>query len=202
VKALVTRKIGMGSVITDNGAAIAVTFLKATPNVVTQLKTTEVDGYEAVQVGFEETKKPSKPLAGHFKNAKVNPKVVREFKPAEGDELSIGDSIEADIFEIGDTVDATGLTKGKGFAGTIRRHNFHRGRKTHGGRSYRRPGSIGSMFPQRIFPGKKMAGRLGHDRVTTKGLKIALVDKELGVIGVTGSVPGPRKGIVLIKGAK
>jgi large subunit ribosomal protein L3 len=202
VKALITRKIGMGSVITDNGAAIAVTLLKATPNVITQIKTNDVDGYEAVQIGFEETKKPSKPLAGHFKNAKVNPKVVREFMPEEGEELNVGDQLEADIFEVGDEVAATGTSKGKGFAGTIKRHNFHRGRKTHGGRSYRRPGSIGSMYPQRIFPGKKMAGHMGADRVTVKGLKIALIDKDLGVIGVTGSVPGPRKGIVLLKGAK
>ncbi len=202
MKALITRKIGMGSVITDSCAAVAVTFLKATPNVITQLKTNDIDGYEAVQVGFEEAKKPSKALAGHFKDSKATPKIVREFKANEGDELNVGDVLSADIFEVGDPVSATGITKGKGFAGTIRRHNFHRGRKTHGGRSYRRPGSIGSMFPQRIFPGKKMAGHLGADQVTTKGLKIALVDKDLGVIGVTGSVPGPRKGIVLIKGAK
>jgi large subunit ribosomal protein L3 len=202
VKALVTRKIGMTSIITDKGAAIAVTLLKATPNTITQIKTNDIDGYQAIQVGFEEKKKMAKPQAGHFKNSKASPKVVREFRLDEAEELTVGGQIDAEAFEVGDKVSATGLSKGKGFAGTIKRHNFHRGRKTHGGRSYRRPGSIGSMFPQRIFPGKKMAGQMGHDRVTTKGLKIAIVDKELGVIGVTGAVPGPRKGIVLLKGAK
>jgi large subunit ribosomal protein L3 len=116
--------------------------------------------------------------------------------------MKIGETLNADLFNVGDSVDVTGTSKGKGWAGTIKRHNFHRGRKTHGGQSYRRPGSIGSMYPQRIFPGKKMAGRMGHDTVTVKRLKIALVDMELGVIGVTGAVPGPRKSIVLLKEAK
>ncbi len=102
---------------------------------------------------------------------------------------------------MGDDVDATGTSKGKGWAGTIRRHNFHRGRKTHGGGSYRRPGSIGSMYPQKIFKGKKMAGQLGHDQVTIKNLKVALIDVENNLIGVTGAVPGPRKGIVILKEA-
>jgi ribosomal protein L3 len=102
---------------------------------------------------------------------------------------------------VGDAVDVTGTSKGKGWAGTIKRHNFHRGRKTHGGRSYRRPGSIGSMYPQRIFPGKKMAGHMGAEQVTTKRLQVALVDTDLNVIGVTGAVPGPRKGIVVLKEA-
>lgn len=190
----------MTTLISDNGSAIAVTLLKATPNTVTQIKSIDVDGYQAVQIGFEEKKKVAKAQAGHFKNSKASPKVVREFRLKGDNELSVGDLIEVDAFEAGDKIQATGITKGKGFAGTIKRHNFHRGRKTHGGRSYRRPGSIGSMFPQRIFPGKKMAGHMGHERITTKGLKIALIDKELGVIGVTGSVPGPRKGIVLIRG--
>jgi large subunit ribosomal protein L3 len=98
-------------------------------------------------------------------------------------------------------VNVTGISKGKGFAGTIKRHNFHRGRKTHGGRSYRRPGSIGSMFPQKIFKGKKMAGRMGHDQVTIKNLKVSIIDKDLGVIGINGAVPGPKKSVVIIKGA-
>jgi large subunit ribosomal protein L3 len=116
--------------------------------------------------------------------------------------MKIGESISADSFVVGDTVQVTGTSKGKGFAGTIKRHNFHRGRKTHGGRSYRRPGSIGSMYPQKIFKGKKMAGQMGHEQVTVKNLKVALVDTELNIIGVVGAVPGPRKGIVLVKGAK
>lgn len=192
----------MTSIIDDKGAAIAVTILKATPNTVTQIKTSDIDGYQAIQLGFETKKNVAKPQAGHFKNSKATPKIVREFKASNDDNFAVGDEITVEGFEVGDTVSVTGTSKGKGFAGTIKRHNFHRGRKTHGGRSYRRPGSIGSMFPQRIFPGKKMAGQMGVERVTTKGLKIALVDKELGLIGVTGAVPGPKKGIVLLKGAK
>jgi large subunit ribosomal protein L3 len=203
VKALITRKLGMTSVINENGASIAVTLLSAEPNVITQIKNVETDGYVALQLGFEKGKNLAKPQTGHFKASKVSPKIVREFRVDEiTEEMKIGEKLSADLFSVGDKVEATGITKGKGFAGTIKRHNFHRGRKTHGGRSYRRPGSIGSMYPQKIFKGKKMAGQMGHERVTTKGLKIALVEPELNVIGVTGAVPGPRKGIVLLKEAK
>jgi large subunit ribosomal protein L3 len=203
LKALIVRKIGMTSVINDAGAAIAVTLLSARPNVITQVKTDETDGYTAIQVGAEEAKKTAKPQIGHFKNAKMLPKIIREFRVSEIDEnMKVGEKFNADLFSVGDVVDVTGVSKGKGWAGTIKRHNFHRGRKTHGGRSYRRPGSIGSMYPQRIFPGKKMAGHMGTDQVTTKRLKVALVDTELNVIGITGSVPGPRKGIVVVKEAK
>jgi len=203
LKALITRKIGMASIINDDGAAVAVTLLSATPNVITQVKSDETDGYTAVQVGFEQTKKPSKPQAGHLKDAKIMSKIIREFRIDEiTEDLKIGEQLSADLFSVGDKVAVTGISKGKGWAGTIKRHNFHRGRKTHGGQSYRRPGSIGSMYPQRIFPGKKMAGHMGHDQRTTKNLKVALVDMELNVIGVTGAVPGPRKGIVLLKETK
>lgn len=203
MKALITRKLGMTSIIDEKGLAIAVTLLAASPNVVTQLKSKETDGYRGVQLGFENDKRPAKPQAGHFKPASATPKVIREFRITDEEiDLSVGDQLAADSFEVGDTVKATGISKGKGFAGTIKRHNFHRGRKTHGGGSYRRPGSIGSMYPQRIFPGKKMAGQMGHVRVTTKNLHIALIDTDLGVIGVTGAVPGPRKGLVLIRGAE
>lgn len=201
MKALITRKIGMTSIIDDRGAAVAVTLLKATPNKVIQIKDIEKDGYQAIQLGFETKNKVAKPQAGHFKNANAVSKIVREFRD-DPDDLRVGDEISVDSFAAGDEVKVTGISKGKGFAGTIKRHNFHRGRKTHGGQSYRRPGSIGSMFPQRIFPGKNMAGRMGHDQVTIKGLKVALVDKELGVIGIKGAVPGPRAGIVLVKGVK
>jgi large subunit ribosomal protein L3 len=193
----------MSSIIRDDGAVIAVTLLSASPNVITQIKTEETDGYTAVQVGAEESKKGGTAQAGHFKKANMLPKIIREFRIAELDEnVKVGEKINVDLFNVGDVVDVTGTSKGKGWAGTIKRHNFHRGRKTHGGRSYRRPGSIGSMYPQRIFPGKKMAGHMGHEQVTTKKLKVALVDTDLGVIGVTGSVPGPRKGIIVLKEAK
>jgi large subunit ribosomal protein L3 len=203
LKALITRKIGMTSIITDKGAAVAVTLLSATPNTVTQIKSPDTEGYTAIQVGAEEIKKAGKSAQGHFKSAGVLPKIIREFRMDEiSEETKVGEKLTADLFSVGDVVDVTGTSKGKGWAGTIKRHNFHRGRKTHGGRSYRRPGSIGSMYPQRIFPGKKMAGHMGHEQVTTKKLKIALVDTDLNVIGVTGSVPGPRKSIVVLKEAK
>jgi large subunit ribosomal protein L3 len=203
LKALITRKIGMTSIITDNGALIAVTLLSATSNVVTQVKTTDTDGYTAVQVGAEDAKKTAKPQTGHFKPSNMLPKIIREFRVNEIPEnIKVGENISADLFSVGDSVDVTGTSKGKGWAGTIKRHNFHRGRKTHGGGSYRRPGSIGSMYPQRIFPGKKMAGHMGAEQVTVKRLKVALVDTELNVIGVTGAVPGPRKSIVILKEAK
>jgi large subunit ribosomal protein L3 len=170
---------------------------------VTQLKTTEKDGYRAVQIGFEEVKKISKPQAGHFKQSGMNPKISREFRVDEIEEDMVpGKKLTADSFEVGDIVQVTGTSKGKGFAGTIKRHNFHRGRKTHGGQSYRRPGSIGSMFPQKIFKGKKMAGQMGHAQVTVRNLRIALVDTDNQVIGVTGAVPGPRRSIVILKEAK
>jgi large subunit ribosomal protein L3 len=203
VKALITRKLGMTSVIGENGALLPVTLLSAGPNVVSRIKSEDKDGYWAVQLGFEQTKKPGKTQQGQFKGFNMLPKIIREFRINEQPEdLKIGDTLSADLFNVGDSVDVTGISKGKGFAGTIKRHNFHRGRKTHGGRSYRRPGSIGSMYPQRIFPGKKMAGQMGNDRVTVKRLKVALVDNDMKVIGVTGAVPGPRKGIVLVREAK
>src|SRR6202012_5986649 len=151
----------------------------------------------------ETAKKLNKSVAGHVKASGSMPKIIREFRVSDiPEELNVGAKYSADVFSVGDDVQATGLTKGKGWAGTIRRHNFHRGRKTHGGRSYRRPGSIGSMYPQHIFKGTRMAGQLGHEQITIKGLKVAIIDPELKVIGVTGSVPGPLKGLVILKGAK
>jgi len=207
MKALITRKVGMTSTIAEDGAVQAVTLLSASPCVITQVKTQDPDGYTAVQIGFEEAKKHnvSKPQEGHFKKAGITimPKIVREFRVDEiTEDLKVGEHINPEVFSIGDEIDVTGTSKGKGWAGTIKRHNFHRGRKTHGGRSYRRPGSIGSMYPQKIFKGKKMAGQMGHEQVTVKRLKVAFVDTDLGVIGVTGAVPGPKKGIVIIKEAK
>jgi len=205
MKALITRKVGMTSTIADDGTVQAITLLSASPCVITQVKTDENDGYTAIQIGFEEAKQQNvaKAQQGHFKAAGVLPKIIREFRVSEiTEDLKVGEKINPEVFSIGDEIDATGTSKGKGWAGTIKRHNFHRGRKTHGGRSYRRPGSIGSMYPQHIFKGKKMAGQMGYEQVTVKNLKVALVDTELGVIGVTGAVPGPRKGIVLLQEIK
>ena len=141
MKALVTRKIGMTSTIADDGSVQAVTLLSASPNIITQVKDVEKDGYMAIQVGFEDGKNHSKQLIGHLKPAGAQPKIIKEFRVSEiTEDLKVGESVSADCFVIGDKIDATGISKGKGFAGTIKRHNFHRGRKTHGGRSYRRPG--------------------------------------------------------------
>ncbi len=203
MKALIARKLGMTSAINDNGTLQAITLLTAEPNVVTQLKTTDTDGYSAVQLGAEKTKGLGKSAAGHMKKAKIQSKVLREFSIDElPEELSVGNEIKADVFSVGDKVHVTATSKGKGFAGTIKRHNFHRGRKTHGGQSYRRPGSIGSMYPQHIFKGKKMAGRMGQDQVTVRNLTIALVDADKNVIGISGAIPGPRQTLVLIRGAE
>ena len=206
MKALITRKVGMTSTIAEDGKVQAVTLLSARPNVITQVKTTESDGYVSVQLGFEEAKtnNVNKAQQGHFKPAGVMSKILREFRVSEiTEDLKVGETISPEVFSVGDMVTVTGTSKGKGWAGTIKRHNFHRGRKTHGGNgNVRKPGSIGSMYPQKVFKGKKMAGQMGAEQVTVQNLKIALVDMELGVIGVTGAVPGPRKGIIVLKEAK
>lgn len=211
MKALITRKVGMTSTIAEDGVVTAVTLLSASPCVITQVKTDETDGYTAIQLGFEEAKanRVAKPQQGHFtkaagaKGPKVLPKIIREFRVSEiTEDLKVGELINPEVFSVGDAVHVTGTSKGKGWAGTIKRHNFHRQRKTHGGKgNTRQPGSIGSMYPQHILKGKKMAGQMGHEQVTVRNLKIALVDTELGVIGVIGAVPGPRKSIVILKGA-
>ena len=206
MKALITRKLGMTSTIADDGAVTAVTLLSASPCVITQIKDTDTDGYQAVQVGFEETKRVNKAQENHFKKAKTLPKVVREFRTESTElpeDLAVGSKLTAEVFSVGDVVDVVGTSKGKGYAGTIKRHNFHRQRKTHGGKgNTRQPGSIGSMYPQKIFKGKKMAGRMGADRVTVKNLKVAIVDAEKGILAVTGAVPGPRQSVVLVKGVQ
>ncbi len=203
MKALITRKLGMTSTITEDGTLQAVTLLSVGEHTVLQHKTEETDGYTAIQVGTETARKLTKAIAGHVKAAKVMPKLIREFRINEiPEELNVGEKINVGVFSIGDVVNVIGTTKGKGWTGTIKRHNFHRGRKTHGGRSYRRPGSIGSMYPQHIFKGTRMAGRSGHEQVTVRNLKIALIDMEKHVIGVTGAVPGPKKSVVIIKGTE
>src|SRR5665213_2307020 len=204
MKALITRKVGMTSTIAEDGVVQAITLLSVAEHTVLHHKTVEKDGYTAVQGGQEVAKKLSKSVAGHVKAANVMPKLIREICMTEiPEELNVGAKINADVFSVGDVVSVTGLTKGKGWAGTIRRHNFHRQRKTHGGKGdTRKPGSIGSMYPQHILKGKKMAGQLGHEQITVRNLKVALVDVENHVIGVTGAVPGPRKGIIVVKEAK
>lgn len=202
MKALITRKLGMTSIIDKDGSIEPVTLLSVDQNIVIGKRTVEKDGYSATMLGAGKGKHISKPVMGIVKESKATPAIIKEFRNDEDSELNVGDQLKADIFNVGDIVSVTGTSKGKGWAGTIKRHNFHRGRKTHGGRSYRRVGSIGSMYPQHILKGKKMAGRMGHEQVTTHGLKIALIDADNNTIGVVGAVPGPKKSIVLVKGAK
>ncbi|HTK39858.1 MAG TPA: 50S ribosomal protein L3 [Patescibacteria group bacterium] len=202
MKALLGTKIGMTQVIGEDGVTTPVTLIQAGPCTVTQVKSVETDGYNAVQVAFGAGKNLSKAVAGHVKSSKVTPKFIREFRVKElPADLKVGDSIDVTSFELGDVVSATGTSKGKGFAGTVKRHNFNTSKKTHGGNgNVRRVGSIGSMYPQKVFKGKKMPGRMGHDQVTVKNLKIAYVSPEDNLIGVKGAVPGPRKGLIVLGG--
>ncbi len=201
MKALLGTKIGMTQIISEDGRAVPVTLIQAGPVTVTQVKTVESDGYNAVQVAYGEGKNLSKAVAGHTKTAKVSPKFIREFRVDESADLKVGDVIDVSAFALGDVVDATGTSKGKGFAGTVKRHNFNTSKSTHGGNgNVRKPGSIGSMYPQKVFKGKRMAGRMGHDRVTVKNLEVAYVDQTNNLIGLKGAVPGPRKGLIVIGG--
>jgi large subunit ribosomal protein L3 len=202
MKALLGTKIGMTQIISEDGRAVPVTLIQAGPVTVTQVKTVETDGYNAVQVGFDEGKNLSKAVAGHLKAADVTPKYIREFRVEDtSEDLSVGSTIDVTAFELGDVVDATGISKGKGFAGNIKRHNFERHRKTHGGKgNTRKPGSIGSMYPQKVFKGKRMAGRMGHEQVTVKNLVVSYIDADNNLIGLKGAVPGPKKGLIVIGG--
>ena len=201
-KCLITTKVGMTSSIDENGAAKAITLLKYDDHTVISSKTNEKDGYNALIIGISSVKKLPKSILGQVNKSKIMPKMLKEFRINEEDlnNFNVGDQITADVFSVGDKVSVRGLTKGKGWAGTIKRHNFHRGRKTHGGRSYRRVGSIGSMYPQHIFKGKKMAGQMGHTNVSIKNLEVALIDLDNKIIGLYGAVPGPKKGIIEVKG--
>ena len=201
MKALLGTKLGMTQIISDDGRAIPVTLIQAGPVTVTQVKTVETDGYNAVQVAYGEGKNLSKAVAGHVKPAQVSPKFIREFRVDELSTFKVGDTIDVSQFSLGEMVNATGTSKGKGFAGTVKRHNFNTSKKTHGGNgNVRKPGSIGSMYPQRVFKGKRMAGHMGAERVTVKNLEVAYIDPETNLIGVKGAVPGPRKGLIILGG--
>lgn len=202
MKALLGTKIGMTQIISNEGAAVPVTLIQAGPMTVTQVKTVETDGYNAVQVAYGEGKNLSKAVAGHVKPAQVTPKYIREIRVTDlPEDLKVGDTIDVTSFAVGDMVDATGTSKGKGFAGTIKRHNYNRQRATHGGKGdTRKVGSIGSMYPQKVFKGKTMAGRMGHERVTVKNLQVAYVSIEDNLIGLKGAVPGPKKGLIVLGG--
>lgn len=202
MKTLFGTKVGMTQILSEDGLVIPITIVRAGPCTVTQVKTVETDGYNAVQLGYGEGKNLSKAVAGHVKSADITPKELREVRIKElSDDLTVGASFDVNLFTIGDVVNVTGTSKGKGFAGTIKRHNYNRQRKTHGGKGdTRKVGSIGSMYPQKVFKGKTMAGRMGHDTVTVRNLVVAYIDTENNVLGIKGAVPGPKRGFVTIGG--
>ena len=203
-KAIIGKKIGMTQIFDANGKVIPVTVVEAGPCVVSQKKTVESDGYNAVQVGFGDLKanKVNKPMKGHFAKGDVAPKkTLREFRFENIDAYNVGDLIKADVFAAGDKVDVTGTSKGKDYAGVIKRWNFHRLKETHGsGPVARHGGSNGACSsPSRVFPGMTMAGHLGAERVTVQNLTVAKIDAENNLIAVKGAIPGPNGGIVVIR---
>jgi large subunit ribosomal protein L3 len=204
---LIGRKVGMTQVFQDDGTMVAVSVLAIEPNTVTRLRTTERDGYTAVQLGAAGNKrKLTKPVAGQLKDlpkGAAQPGTLREFRVDSVDEFSVGQTLSlGDLFAAGDLVDVTGVSKGKGFAGHIKRHNFHRGPQSHGSDHHRAPGSIGpGTTPGRVYKGLKMAGHMGDERVTTKKLRVVRTDPERNVLLVRGSLPGARGALILVKKA-
>ncbi|HEY3569459.1 MAG TPA: 50S ribosomal protein L3 [Thermoanaerobaculia bacterium] len=206
MEGILGRKMGMTQIYVEDGTVIPVTVIQAGPCLVVQRKTVDTDGYEAVQIGLVEEKpaKPNQPQKGHFAKAGVAPvRKVEEFRLDSGEELKAGDEVKASMFNEKDYVDVVGTSKGKGFQGVMKRHNFAGGRGSHGSMFHRAPGSIGSSaYPSRVFKGMRMTGRMGGERVTTKNLQIVKVDAEQNLIYVRGAVPGPRSGYVAIRRAK
>lgn len=201
-KGLIGKKLGMTQIFTDEGA-IPVTVIEAGPCVVIQKKNAAKDGYEAIQVGYgrKRQKRVTKPLQGHFKKAdKGLFSVLKEFRVESSDEYELGAELKADVFEIGDYVDIVGTSKGRGFAGVVKRHGFHGGRATHGSMFHRAPGSIGaSADPSRVMKGRKLPGHMGDQRVTVQNLFVLGIRPEMNIILVKGAVPGSNNGIVMIK---
>ena len=204
-KAILGKKIGMTQVFTEDGRLIPVSVIQAGPCPVVQKKTEEVDGYTAVQVGYEDKKerRANKPEKGHFAKAGVSVKKhLKEFKLDNAAELNVGDELKVDQFEVGETVDVTGTSKGHGFAGTIKRWGTHRGPMTHGSHYHRGPGSMGACSdPSRVFKGKKLPGHYGVDKVTILNLDLVKIDTERNLLLVKGSIPGPKGGLVVVRNA-
>lgn len=201
-KGILGKKVGMTQVFTENGELIPVTVIEATTNIVLQVKTVETDGYEAVQVGFDDLREvlSNKPTKGHVAKANTAPKrFVREFKGVEG--LEVGSEINVDTFTEGDVVDVTGTSKGKGFQGPIKRWGQSRGPMAHGSRYHRRPGSMGPVAANRVPKGKRLAGRMGGKRVTVQNLSVVQVIPDKNVILIKGNVPGSKKSLIVIKSA-
>lgn len=201
-KGILGTKVGMTQVFTANGELIPVTVIEAAANVVLQVKTMATDGYEAIQLGFQDKREilSNKPAKGHVAKAKATPKrFIKEFKDVELGEYEVGQEIKVDVFQAGDIVNVSGTTKGKGYQGVIKRHGQSRGPMSHGSRYHRRPGSMGPVDPNRVFKNKKLAGQMGGDRVTIQNLEVVSVDVEKNVILIKGNVPGSKKSLVQIQ---
>ena len=200
MKGILGKKLGMTQIFTEEGIVVPVTVVEAGPNVVTQVKTVEKDGYNAIQVGFEDAKEKSlnKPQKGHLAAANV----LKEFRVDAVEEFTVGQEIKADLFAAGEKIDVTGTSKGKGFQGPIKRHGQSRGPESHGSRYHRRPGSMGACsFPGRVFKNKKLAGHMGSVKVTVQNLEVVRVDADKNLILVKGAIPGPKGSMVTIKEA-
>jgi large subunit ribosomal protein L3 len=200
---LIGRKVGMTQVFQDDGTMVAVSVVAIEPNTVTRLRTSERDGYTAVQLGTDVVRKLSKPEAGQLGGSLPKVSTIREFRVGSVDDVTVGQTFSiGDLFEAGDLVDVTGVSKGQGFAGHIKRHNFHRGPKTHGSDHHRAPGSIGpGTTPGRVYRGLKMAGHMGDERVTIKKVRVVRTDTDRNLLLVKGSLPGARGGLILVKKA-
>ena len=203
MKNMIGRKIGMTQIFQEDGSVVPVTVVGAGPLVVVQKKTVENDGYNALQVGFAEVKESgvNKPIKGHFGKGNVELKrYLQEFRVENVDEYEIGQEIKVDTFEVGEMIDVTGISKGKGTQGVIKRHGFSRGPETHGSHFHRQPGGLSAgTYPGRVFKGKKMGGRMGNVKITTQNLEIIRIDVEKNLILIKGAIPGPKKGLVTIK---
>lgn len=203
MKNILGRKIGMTQIFLENGEVVPVTVIEAGPVYVVQKKTKEKEGYNAIQVAFGDVKERRviKPIKGHFDKANVAyKKYLREFKVENPDEFEIGQEIKADVFSVGDKVDVTGTSKGKGTQGVIKRHGFGRGRESHGSKFHRMPGGMSAgTYPGRVFKGHRMMGRMGNEKVTVQNLQVVRVDADRNLLLIKGAVPGPKKGLVVIK---
>ena len=203
-KGILGRKVGMTQVFDENGKMIPVTVISVEPNVVLQKKTVETDGYSSVQLGFMDKRANlvNKPLTAHFEKANTTPKrYIKEIRLSGMEEYEVGQEVKCDIFTAGDYVDVTGTSKGKGYQGVIKRHNFHTSFNTHGSKYHRGVGSMGVIAPNRIRKGKKMPGRMGHQTVTIQNLTVVRADAEKNILLVKGNVPGPNKSLLVIKNA-
>lgn len=204
MKGILGRKIGMTQVFATNGKLVPVTVIEVEPNIVSQIKTKENDGYDAIQLASvdKKEKRSNKPETGHLKKANTTPKrFLKELRGVDVSEYSLGQELKADIFSLGEMVDVTGTSKGKGTQGVIKRWNQSRGPMGHGSQYHRGVGSLGTMLPMRVLPGKKMPGRMGGEQVTVQNLEVIQIDLENNVILIKGNVPGPKKSLVFIKSA-